>query len=1143
MSAQPSANGVDMDAELAQLLLEQEQFLSQKKQPSAKVSRRGASPKVSASKTSEKASESALDEGPQVLKGVVERQVAPVGQQSFVFVPKPSGFPAVKRRGPGQSLFGRRRREAKAKEQEEGQGKHLDQEGRDIDAANRAKLQEMSPQEILEAQQELLRTLDPKLVEKLKSRRKKEKKREENVVKAGKKVSIGESIVKHDEEKEQVQKEEMIKSLAAVKTEEELHEQAKLLPAEERAKLDWTQTTKTDEKAHGKKISRPVVEDATLERFDLDGKMLDATDAELPVHSGLFHHGDDPDAAGYTLPELLHLARSSVASQRAMALNVVAKILHNRQLQEHAGLPVTPRVLPRDMAMTLRIVLDDQNYTVLSAGVSALHAFIVPVDDGSSDESYLSELKHGTVVLPPRVHLHRNGLAENKNHSHEVEEVVYIDTAEADDGTSISDEDLAALDPVQALLNMDLGTRLRYILETIQLPDQSATEKMLDILIAVARHSPRAAHEISSNARLLKLLQQQYIENEQVLTFQEDNIRSLQLSLKALELVRALCQGQRSVASALIASGLIQSNKGFLALKEVPSGDVDDEAAALFGRMQVESLRIWRILLGYGLDFHCFAYLFPALSGFMQHATAASTARNVALFAALETFLKTPLLVAATSAVASSSAKFSSTLIQACELTLLLGELIATGQSDIVSFNANFVQNVYHQALILVERLGGGGEYLTARLFAGVLFHQRTLQMLGVFSEEADATRMSRVLIPIYQALVNATPEQEAHSAQIFTGVSSVHKFSCHLRLPQEEQDYIPSNLPLTSFWMVSPLSRIEYNTSRDGKPTDVGPSRAQSDEMKLIVSATCRFVFEFERLAPSMASIPSIAKLRPEDKLFHLMHVFFAGSDVLFDDHVDAALRQLLPKLVKPILLSSDSRLLYQGILRNLKRFQSLESGEELEPPKNSSLSFSSDERQVLTFVEKLMAEFTASSFGNSHFAQCVTLLLTSDFPLELRKFVWKELQESHLLHTLAPFEVSSAELFKRCTRGTSSDAKTLQFMQQAVCMKQVSPARGAFAYSVAIHHIVVYLFAEGDASTMSFARQNFAQTLTTEASPSILGHLLSYDAATNTALLREEHGSILPERVTKLRSQAAFSSDQRLAFEATVSLLENTK
>ncbi|ETP11776.1 hypothetical protein F441_12739, partial [Phytophthora nicotianae CJ01A1] len=1271
MSEHPSSNGVDMDAELAQLLLEQEQFLNQKKQPAAKVSRRGGPPKVSASKTPQKASESTPDESPQVLKGVVERQVTPVGQQSFVFTPKPSGFPSVKRRGPGQSLFGRRRREVKAKEQE--QEKHVDQESKDIDAANKAKLQEMSPQEILEAQQELLRTLDPELVKKLKNRNKKERKREENMVKTRNKVAIGESIMKHDEGNEQIQKEEMIKSLAAVKTEEELKEQAKLLPAEERAKLDWTQTTKKDEKvANGKKIALPVAEDATLERFDLDGKLLEATDAELPVHSGLFHHGDDPDAAGYTLPELLHLARSSVASQRAMALNVVAKILHNRQLQERAGLRVTPRVLPRDMAMTLRIVLDDQNYTALSAGVSALHAFIVPVED-DSDEDFLSELKYATVVLPRRVHLHRNGATKTTDHSHGVEEVVYIDTTEADDGTSISDEDLAALDPVQALLSMDLGTRLRYILESIQLPDQYATEKMLDILIAVARHSPRAAHEISSNVRLLKLLQQQYVENEQVLTFQEGNIRSLQLSLKALELVRALCQGQRSVASALIASGLVQSTKGFLALKEVPSGDVDEAAAVLFGKMQVESLRIWRILLGYGLDFHCFAYLFPALASFMQHSTDASTTRNVALFAALESFcglgsvheaqhyfnqlgffldaakdeavrcirsllvatddrtvallsttlrflaaasahatkynletadlvevlkllqstettrellprlndtvtkrdllvaivqfhrqivsngllsddmddddivqtfsrqVKTPLLIAATSAVASSSTRFSLTLIQACELTLLLGDLIATGQSDVVNFNADFVQSVYHQALILVERLGGGGEFLTARLFAGVLFHQSTLQSLGVFSEKADATRMSRVLTPIYQALVNATSEQEAHSAHIFTGVSSVNKFSYHLRLPQEEQSYIPSNLPLPSFWMVSPLSRIEYNSTENGKPsTDVGPTRAQSDEMKLIVSATCRFVFEFERLAPSMASIPSIAELRPEDKLFHLMHVLFAGSDVLFDDHVDAALRQLLPKLIKPILRSADSKLLYAGILRNLKRFQSLESGQDLESSK-SSVSFSSDEQQVLTFVEKLVAEFTASSFGNSHFAQCMTLLLTGDFPLELRKFVWKELQEAHLLHTLAPFEVSSVELFKRCTRAVSTDAKLLQFMQQAVCKKQVSPTRGAFAYSVAIYCIVIYLFGEGG-STMSFARQQFAQTLTTEASPVIWGHLLTYNA-NDLALLSEKCNSVLTQRVDKLRTQAGLSSDQLLAFEATVSLLESTK
>ncbi|KAJ8546906.1 hypothetical protein ON010_g11328 [Phytophthora cinnamomi] len=968
-----------------------------------------------------------------------------------------------------------------------------------------------------------------------------------------------------------------------------------------------------------------------------------------------------------------------------MALTVVAKILNKRQLQAQAALPVTPRVLPRDLAITLRIVLDDQNYTALSAGVSALHAFIVPVVAGSEEEDYLPELKHGAVVLPPRVHVHRNGVvsgARGKDQrANTDEEVVYIDTSEADDGSSISDEDLAALDPVQALLNMDLGTRLRYILESIQLPDQYATEKMLEILTAVASHSPRAAHEISSNARLLKLLQQQYVENEQVLTFQEDNIRSLHLTLKALTLVRVLCQGQRSVALTLISSGLIQSTKGFLALKDIPSGEDNEEAAALFGKMQIESLRIWRVLLGYGLDFHCFAYLFPVLSGFVQNTTGVSAARNSALFVALESFcglgavheaqhyfnqlgffldaakdeavrhirallslsslndvkltvslsstlgflaaasahatkysldtsalvevlklvqsrevtrgllprlqdtvvnrdlllglvrfhrqvvsngllsddmddeevvqtfsreVRTPLLAAATAAVATSSSTFSPTLIQACEVTLLLGELIAAGESDVANFNAEFVQKVYHQALILVERLGGGGEYLIARLFAGVLFHQSSLQLLGVFSEEADSTRMSCVLTPIYQALVNATHEQEAHSVQIFTGASASSKFSYHLRLPQEEQTYIPSNLPLPGFWMVCPLSRIEYSNNTDGKPqTDASPTGAQSDEMKLIVSATCRFVFEFERLAPQMASIPSIADLRPEDKLFHLVHVFFAGSDVLFDDHVDAALRQLLPKLVQPILNSpEDSRLFHEGILRNLKRFQSLESGEEVDPAPSTPVSFSSDDQQVLTFVEKLMAEFTSSSFGNTHFAQCVTLLLSRDFPLQLRKFVWKELQDSHLLHTLAPFEVSNAQLFSRCTRGGVSpivDDKLLQLMQQAVCQQKLSPAKGAFGYSIAIHHLVSYLFVE-DSSTLSFARQHFAQTLATEASPAIWGHLLSYDI-NNTSLLTEERGVVRQERVTRIRSQAALSSDQLLAFEATVSLLESTK
>ena len=43
-------------------------------------------------------------------------------------------------------------------------------------------------------------------------------------------------------------------------------------------------------------------------RFDLAGALVDRT-ADIDVSSGLHHHGDDPDQAGYTLGEVLHLAR------------------------------------------------------------------------------------------------------------------------------------------------------------------------------------------------------------------------------------------------------------------------------------------------------------------------------------------------------------------------------------------------------------------------------------------------------------------------------------------------------------------------------------------------------------------------------------------------------------------------------------------------------------------------------------------------------------------------------------------------------------------------------------------------------------------------------------------------------------------
>jgi RPAP1-like, C-terminal/RPAP1-like, N-terminal len=65
-------------------------------------------------------------------------------------------------------------------------------------------------------------------------------------------------------------------------------------------------------------------------RFDLLGRRLsEKLCGSLPVHLGLHHHGAEADLAGYTLGELLLLARSTVTGQRAFAFKVLGEVIVN----------------------------------------------------------------------------------------------------------------------------------------------------------------------------------------------------------------------------------------------------------------------------------------------------------------------------------------------------------------------------------------------------------------------------------------------------------------------------------------------------------------------------------------------------------------------------------------------------------------------------------------------------------------------------------------------------------------------------------------------------------------------------------------------------------------------------------------------
>ncbi|KAJ5930702.1 hypothetical protein N7466_006195 [Penicillium verhagenii] len=63
-------------------------------------------------------------------------------------------------------------------------------------------------------------------------------------------------------------------------------------------------------------------------RFSLRGSLIAPnTSLSLPTTLGLHHHGQDPHAAGYTIPELAILSRSTFPAQRCVAWQVIGRIL------------------------------------------------------------------------------------------------------------------------------------------------------------------------------------------------------------------------------------------------------------------------------------------------------------------------------------------------------------------------------------------------------------------------------------------------------------------------------------------------------------------------------------------------------------------------------------------------------------------------------------------------------------------------------------------------------------------------------------------------------------------------------------------------------------------------------------------------
>ena len=113
---------------------------------------------------------------------------------------------------------------------------------------------------------------------------------------------------------------------------EELHR--KFFPdlPQEPEKLTWMQQVNTEAMGDG------VLHDVSACRFDFKGNMVPPNRKLETTNDGLHHHSEDPELAGYTIPELAHLAMSKFPAQRCIAIQTLGRILFKLGKQSYSQL-------------------------------------------------------------------------------------------------------------------------------------------------------------------------------------------------------------------------------------------------------------------------------------------------------------------------------------------------------------------------------------------------------------------------------------------------------------------------------------------------------------------------------------------------------------------------------------------------------------------------------------------------------------------------------------------------------------------------------------------------------------------------------------------------------------------------------------
>ena len=444
----------------------------------------------------------------------------------------------------------------------------------------------MTKEEILEEQARLLKSMDPKLIEYLRSKKAEQVQPPPTPPKAAEPKPV---------------KQEDLPALDFLKDEQSrnwLH-----FDVLEPEKLEWTRNVE-------KTFANLKPGESFEARFNWTGFLLPFIDNDkneepekLVDDRELYLHGEDPHRPGYTLQEFFRLARATVLQQRVAAINAIAGIINIYNQGYYDGILELPI---SKMFFFLRFAMDENTPAIVEVSSRALaYLFYNDTDETLLDIAY--QTKGG--LIQPILDNRRASLAGTGQEEMEVDLDSSLKNLTLDEGRklfesniddfvdeadqekdSVNDFHLAEVNLVECLMRTNILERISYIL-TVTKPNDVTIHSCVKILIRLARASRDFASRILNKANLIDQMISEFLPSIE---------SQSEPHFIILKLFRILASYDRTFCLKLKNSGVIGIAKNYVSTRK-------DVNVSLL-KLQIESFRFLRL----------YFYLFPDEATFSE---------------------------------------------------------------------------------------------------------------------------------------------------------------------------------------------------------------------------------------------------------------------------------------------------------------------------------------------------------------------------------------------------------------------------------------------------------------------------------------------------------------------------------------------